>query len=178
MEFRILYVCEFRFVRGLFGGRHILREKRYVGFQFHMVNRSGKTFYCLQFTGHIVHTWHSGRIRQLIGLCLNEGMLVDRFWANVGQSFFVCVFHDLHGDLGRALSDRGQRRVKAALFQIAGLHQTGQFLSSIKEDLFWNGGGSGANHAQRNAREDVRVVALTGIEGLTLVGHRIEGRAR
>lgn len=135
------------------------------------------TRFRLQFTGHIVQIWHSIRIGQLIGLRLNEGMFVDRFRTYVGQSLRIGVFHDLDGDFGRTLSNRGQRRVEASLFEVAWLHQTGQFFGSIQEDFLWNGSGSGANHSQSNAGKDVGVVALSGIEGFALVGNRVEGRA-
>lgn len=103
-------------------------------------------------------------------------MFVDRLGSNVGQTIGVRILHDLHRDFGRTLANRGQRWVKASLFQITGLHQTGQFFGGIEEDLLGNGGNTGANHSQRNAREDVRVVALTRVVDFALVRDGIEGR--
>ena len=77
----------------------------------------------------------------------------------------------------RELTHLRERRIEAAVGEIAFAHEVCKGLCGRKEDLVRNGLCAHKDAAEADAREHVAVVALTRHEGLVADGNRRKGRA-
>ncbi|KAH9403032.1 hypothetical protein TYRP_015798 [Tyrophagus putrescentiae] len=127
---------------------------------------------------HLLHVL--AKVRAIVGgvveATLQKEVLVVGFGPVVGVSLGVQPLGGALGDAQRHVVDVLQRRVDAALLQVAGRHLVGEGESRHQEDLVGNLVHLTGHHRQRHAGEDVGVVALAGQVRLPLDRHRGEGR--